>query len=98
MRPSQKKAMRAKVRAALDQGSDVGIIEAGVVYEIDFACSTPGPEVETGTVTGFWNGDIDPWGKLTIIPIKNEKPVYLFPREVVVLKRVALSGSKVCLP
>ena len=63
-----------------------------------FACLTPGPEVETGAVTGYWNGEIDPSGRLTIISIKNEKPVYLFPREVVVLKRVAQSASKVRLP
>jgi hypothetical protein len=98
MRPNQEKAMRARLKAALDRGSDVEIIEAGVVYEIDFACSTPGPEVEVGAVTGFWNGEIDPWGKLTIIPIKNEKPVYLFPCEVIVLKLVAQSASKVRLP
>ena len=68
---------------------DAGIMESGVVYEIVFACSTPGPEVEEGAFTGFWNGEIDPWGKLTIIPIKNGKPIYLFPHEVVSINRVA---------
>ena len=68
---------------------DAGIMETGVVYEIDFACSTPGPEVEEGATTGYWTGEIDTWGKLTIIQIANEQPVYLFPREFVSMERVA---------
>ena len=68
---------------------DAGTMESGVVYEIDFACSTPGPEVEEGAITGYWTGEIDTWGKLTINPINHERPVYLFPREFVSMRRVA---------
>lgn len=40
MRPNHEKATHAKLKAALDQGSDVGTIEAGVVYEIDIGMAT----------------------------------------------------------
>jgi hypothetical protein len=68
---------------------DAGIIECGVVYEIEFSCSTPGPEVEEGVFRGFWTGEIDTWGKLTVNPINQERPVYLFPGEFVSMRRVA---------
>ena len=68
---------------------DAGLMESGVVYEIEFACSTPGSEVEEGVFRGYWTGEIDGWGKLTIKPINQERPVYLFPGEFVSMRRVA---------
>ena len=67
---------------------DAGTLESSVVYEICFACSTPGPEVEEWGFRGYWTGEIDTWGKLTIKPISHGRPVYLFPREFVSMRRV----------
>jgi hypothetical protein len=64
-----------------------GVIVANVEYDIVFHCTTPGPETESGYVTGHWNGDIDTWGKLTIIPANDRiDPYYLFAREIVSLE------------
>ena len=60
-----------------------------VVFVHDFACSTPGPEVEEGALVGYWTGETDTWGKLTIMQLKSERPVYLFPGEFVAMRRVA---------
>ena len=68
---------------------DAGVVESGVVYEIEFTCSTPGPEVEEGVFQGFWTGEIDTWGKLTVKPINQDRPVYLFPGEFASMRRVA---------
>ena len=68
---------------------DAGLMESGVVYEIEFACSTPGPEVEEGALTGYWTGDVDGFGKLTIHSINHKRPAFLFPREFVSMRRVA---------
>ena len=68
---------------------DAGIMESGVVYEIEFTCSTPGPEVEEGVFRGFWTGEIDGWGKLTLHSINQERPVYLFPGELISMRRLA---------
>jgi hypothetical protein len=68
---------------------NAGIMESGVVYEIEFACSTPGPEVEEGGLMGYWTGEIDGWGKLTVKPINHGRPVYLFPGEIVAMQRVS---------
>jgi hypothetical protein len=63
-------------------------LKAGVVYEIEFRCTTPGPEVEEGGFTGYWTGETDTWGKRTFQPI-NGQPYYLFDRELVSVEAVA---------
>ena len=67
---------------------DAGIMKSGVVYEIEFACSTPGPEIERGRLMGYWTGEVDFCGKLTVESISHEQPVYLFPGEFVSIRRV----------
>lgn len=53
------------------------------LVDISFRCTTPGPDVETGTIRGFWTGEIDAWGKYTIQSVSSEQPtVYLFPLEI----------------
>lgn len=65
-----------------------GEIEAGVVYDFGYYCDTPGPDADEGTVRGTWTGEVDTWGKLTILPDGGGEPLYLFPREIVELSRV----------
>jgi hypothetical protein len=60
---------------------DVGQLQRNQTYEISYRCTTPGPGVEQGTVIGQWNGDIDTWGKFTIIPLDGSTPLYLFAKE-----------------
>lgn len=55
----------------------------GRVCLIDFECTTPGPEVETGNLEGYWTGEVDTWGKFTIKDVNGGPTLYLFPREIV---------------
>lgn len=61
-------------------------ITRGIVYDFTFLCRslTPDPDDrEDGCITGYWTGDIDTRGKLTIIPADTrESPVYLFQDEI----------------
>lgn len=66
-----------------------GKIESGVVYNISFACDTPGPETEYGAFLGYWNGEIDIWGKLTFVPTDGQREHYLFSREIEIANRDA---------
>jgi hypothetical protein len=69
--------------------TDAGEIESGVVYEIAYTCDTPDPDdIEEGTVQGYWTGDVDHWGKLTIEPANGQPTLYLFPREILIAERV----------
>lgn len=62
------------------------------VREIAYRCELY-KDVETGTILGFWTGEIDTWGKLTIRVIDvletnsydetTRGTIYLFPREIV---------------
>jgi hypothetical protein len=64
-------------------GSDtVKDIEANAVCYIDYECDTL--DGEAGQIRGFWTGEIDGWGKMTIISVEGERRKhYLFPREIV---------------
>jgi hypothetical protein len=67
-----------------------GVIVEGLQYDIEFCCTTPGPEPEIGFITGHWNGDIDTWGKLTIIPANDRIPThYLFAKDFAELLEIA---------
>jgi len=60
-------------------------IEPRIVYEISYACRPPCAD-EVGTVVGVWTGEIDTWGKLTIIPASGPT-LYLFRDEIVSVER-----------
>lgn len=36
-----------------------------------------------GSLEGYWTGEIDTWGMLTIRPVDGREPLYLFPDEIV---------------
>ena len=65
-----------------------GQIEAGVVYDLDYWCDTPGPEIDEGSERGFWTGEIDWCGKLTFAPLDGSPHLYFFPREIIELEKV----------
>ncbi len=69
-------------------------LTAGVVYDIDFRCTTPGPDVEEGTIRAYWTGEIDTWGKHTFVPIGNRPEHYLFRHEIVNVERVGVVGRR----
>jgi hypothetical protein len=69
------------------RSTDAGQIEAGLLYDIAYRCTTPGPEVQDGTVRGRWDGGIEV-GKLTIWEEDAETVHYLFTHEFVSLKLV----------
>jgi hypothetical protein len=66
-----------------------GTIEAGVVYDIGYYCDTPGPEIDSGMIRGYWTGEIDWTGKLTIQDAAGGPTLYLFPREFTDLDPIA---------
>jgi hypothetical protein len=70
-------------------------LKPGRIYFIDYRCTTPGPEVEQGTVHGYWNGEIDTWGKYTIVPTTGTPRLYLFRHE---MTSVVLDDEGVILP
>ena len=63
-------------------------LRRGQVSLIDYRCTTPGPEVEEGTVEGYWTGEVDTWGKLTIVPVNGTPALYLFRDEIVAVEEV----------
>lgn len=69
-------------------------LTAGVVYDIAYRCTTPGPDIEEGTVRGYWTGEIDTWGKHTVIPVDGSAPRYLFRREFVDVRRCGVEGNR----
>lgn len=62
-----------------------GCMIDGIRYEIEYRCDTPGPEVDEGHITGQWTGEVDSWGKMTIVSDRGMKS-YLFPREIIDLE------------
>lgn len=63
-----------------------------VVYDIHYECRPP-CDPEPGVVRGFWTGQVDTWGKRTIVQVPAGKPYYLFPDEIVDLERVGESDG-----
>lgn len=59
------------------------------VVEITYKCRDIGYGIEEGTIEGFWTGETDSWGKLTIRPVGSSGPYgetlpfYLFPDEII---------------
>jgi hypothetical protein len=69
--------------------TDAGPLEAGVVYVLTYARSTPSRGAEAGTLTGYWTGAVDYAGQLAIARPDGSDALYLFPEEVVDLQRLA---------
>jgi hypothetical protein len=58
-----------------------------VVAQVDYKARDIGYGVEEGSFEGYWNGEIDTWGKLTFVEISGRigpgpGPFYLFPDEL----------------
>lgn len=99
-----------EARAALAQFEREGVavaartLTAHRVCDIAYRCTTPGPDVETGTVTGYWTGERDTWGKLTIVvlgvhwPIDQDMPPLMdlgkLPAPIYLFPREILSVSE----
>jgi hypothetical protein len=62
-------------------------MQRGRVYDIDYACRKP-CEDEVGTLRGYWNGDIDMWGKRTIVVVPSGALHYFFADEIKHVSRV----------
>ena len=71
-------------------------ITAGVVYDIDYVCRPmhPADDREEGTIRAYWTGEIDTWGKHTLIPVNGSDPLYLFRDEIVNTERCGVHGRR----
>jgi len=67
---------------------DIMKIKPNTIYDIEFRCTTPGPDVEEGSFRGYWTGEIDTWGKKIFRPIDGRGPFYLFDKEIVYVEGV----------
>jgi len=72
-----------------------GEIESGVIYDIRYLCREFRCEDENNDeveiIEGFWTGEVDDWGKLTICPLGRMlvlPKMYLFADEIVSIERV----------
>jgi hypothetical protein len=61
------------------------------VATIEFACRDNGHGIETGTIVGRWNGQIDGWGKLSIET--RDGFHYLFKDEIMSVSLPPISGG-----
>ena len=59
------------------------LLESNHVFDIRYACRDLGYGPETGRIRGYWTGEIDTWGKFTIMPVTSHRPLYLFADEIV---------------
>lgn len=64
-----------------------------VLLEIHYTCHHNHPldevdDFDQGTVIGKWTGEIDTWGKYTILPDDGRPPYYLFREEMTVVQRL----------
>lgn len=60
-------------------------MKPNTVYTISYQCrpiGRPGDSIEEGIIDAFWTGEIDAWGKYTIVPINGQRPLYFFPDEI----------------
>lgn len=62
-------------------------LRPAVVYRLTYDCTAHGLPDEQGTIIGFWTGEIDTWGKLTI-QTADRHVYYLFADEIVGAKEV----------
>lgn len=52
------------------------------VVELAYRTRDLGYGVEEDIITAYWNGDIDAWGKYTIVPTNAAPVLYLFRDEI----------------
>jgi hypothetical protein len=59
-------------------------LERNRVCDITYACRDIGYGVEGDTVRAYWTGEVDTWGKYTIVPVEHRDgmPLYLFLDEI----------------
>jgi len=60
-------------------------LKQGRVYDIHYRIDTLAPEAIDDMITGYWTGEVDVWGKMTIKPVVCNSPehvLYLFPDEI----------------
>ena len=58
-------------------------LKKNLVLVITYQCRDIGYGIEEGTLVGFWTGEVDSWGKLTILPLEDpDLPLYLFLDEI----------------
>jgi hypothetical protein len=62
------------------------------VIEITYECRDIGYGVESGTIRGFWTGEVDYMGKYTIKPINGGLNHYFFEDEFVDIEDVDFSN------
>lgn len=53
----------------------------GQVYEFSYDCTVRGCD-DQGVIEGYWTGEVDTWGKFTIMPTDGGDPFYLFADEI----------------
>jgi hypothetical protein len=62
-------------------------LQRNVVVNLEYRCRPNAPDYdpEHGWLEGYWTGEIDTWGKLTILVVNDGSafPVYLFPDEII---------------
>ena len=52
------------------------------VYDLVYRSRDIGYGIEEGSLEGFWTGEVDTWGKLTIRDVSGGPTLYLFPDEI----------------
>lgn len=65
-----------------------GRLVRDMVYTIGYNCAPRGLPDEYGTIVGYWNGEVDTWGKLTIRAVQSNHTHYLFADEIVDVREV----------
>lgn len=63
-------------------------LKKAVVSTISCQCRDLGYGVESLYFRGYWTGQVDTWGKLTVHNIDSEEMLYLFPDEIVGIEAI----------
>lgn len=58
------------------------LLRRNMVCTIAYQCRNIGYGIEEGTLTCYWTGEIDMWGKHTLQPVNGGEPIYLFADEI----------------
>lgn len=70
-------------------------LTAGVVYDIAYCTRDLGyGNHDEGEQRCYWTGEIDTWGKHTLIPVGPGVPLYLFRDEIVDVRRCGVEGNR----
>ena len=66
-------------------------LKRGQVYDIPYSCRPYGSDPEDreeGIVRAYWTGEVDTWGKYTLIPTDGSPTLYLFADEIIELESI----------